>query len=150
MENMITKFAKKENFYDYTNERAWWILDAEGKTLGRIATQIAHVLRGKHKTIFSPHVDTGDFVIVINAEKITVTGNKDINKIYHRHTGYPGGIKSIKFYELLEKHPNRAIFAAVKGMMPKNALNRRSLLRLKVYNGLNHPHQSHQLKTLSS
>ena len=146
---MITKFAKKEEFHNGTNSRAWWILDAEGKTLGRMATKIAHVLRGKHKPIFSSHVDTGDFVIVINAEKVKVSGNKELDKIYYRHTGYPGGIKSTKFHELLEKNPQKIVKGAVKGMMPKNALNRRSLLRLKVYNGSKHPHQSEQMNILS-
>tara|TARA_Y100001970_G_C14056822_1_gene762028 strand:- start:281 stop:724 length:444 start_codon:yes stop_codon:yes gene_type:complete len=146
---MITKFAKKEEFYDGTSPRNWWIIDATGKTLGRMATKISHILRGKHKTIFSSHVDTGDYVIVINAEKVEVSGKKEIEKMYYRHTGYPGGIKSTKFNELLEKHPSRIIVGAVKGMMPKNALNRRSLLRLKVYKGNVHPHQSQQLKTLS-
>ena len=146
---MITKFAKKEEFYNGINPRCWWLIDAEGKTLGRIATKIAHILRGKHKTIFSSHVDTGDFVIVINAEKVHISGKKEQDKMYYRHTGYPGGIKSSKYYELMEKHPNRIIMGAVKGMMPKNALNRRSLLRLKVYSGSEHPHQTHQLKTLN-
>jgi len=149
MDTMITSFAKKEDFYNGTNPREWWIVDAEGKTLGRMATKIAHILRGKHKTIFSSHVDTGDFVIVINAEKVHVSGKKEQDKMYYRHTGYPGGIKSSKYYELMEKHPNRIIMGAVKGMMPKNALNRRSLLRLKVYSGSKHPHQSQQVKTLN-
>ena len=148
MENMNTKFAKKEEFYNGTNPRSWWIIDAEGKTLGRMATKIAHVLRGKHKTFFSSHVDTGDFVIVTNAEKVHVSGKKELEKMYYKHTGYPGGIKSSKYYELMEKHPNRIIIGAVKGMMPKNALSRRSLTRLKVYIGSEHPHQSQQVKTL--
>jgi|TARA_B100000029_G_C17021106_1_gene758608 large subunit ribosomal protein L13 len=146
---MKTKFAKKEDFYNGTCKRAWWIVDAESKTLGRLATKIADTLRGKHKVIFSPHVDTGDFVIVVNAEKILVTGNKDEDKMYYRHTGYPGGIKSTKFYELQEKHPERIIEGAVKGMMPKNALNRRTLLRLKVYAGSTHPHESQEPQPLN-
>ena len=146
---MKTKFAKKEDFYNGTCRRDWWIVDAEGKTLGRVATRIAHALRGKHKAIFSPHVDTGDFVIVVNAEKIHVSGNKDEHKMYYRHTGYPGGIKSTKFYELQKKYPERILEGAVKGMMPKNALNRRSLLRLKVYAGANHPHESQQPQPLN-
>ena len=100
---MKTKFAKKEDFYNGTHQRAWWIVDAEGKTLGRVATRIAQALRGKHKAIFSPHVDTGDFVVVVNAEKIQISGNKDKDKMYFRHTGYPGGIKSTRFYELQKK-----------------------------------------------
>ena len=146
---MKTKFAKKEDFYNGTCRRDWWIVDAEGKTLGRVATRIAHALRGKHKAIFSPHVDTGDFVIVVNAEKIHVSGNKDEDKMYYRHTGYPGGIKSTKFDELQKKHPERILEGAVKGMMPKNALNRRSLIRLKVYAGATHPHESQQPQPLN-
>ena len=146
---MKTKFAKKEEFYNGTYRRDWWIVDAEGKTLGRVATRIAHALRGKHKAIFSPHVDTGDFVIVVNAEKIHVSGKKDEDKMYYRHTGYPGGIKSTKFYELQKKHPERILEGAVKGMMPKNALNRRSLHRLKVYAGATHPHESQQPQPLN-
>ena len=119
-------------------------MDVEGKTLVRVATRIAHALRGKHKTIFSPHVDTGDFVVVVNAEKINVSGNKDEDKMYYRHTGYPGGIKSTKFYELQKKHPERILEGAVKGMMPTNALTRRSLLRLKVYTGATPPHAYQQ------
>jgi len=95
---MNTKFARKEDIYNGTHPRAWWIVDAEGRTLGRLATQIAHVLRGKHKTLFTPHVDTGDFVIVVNAEKIHVSGKKNDDKMYYHHTGYPGGIKSAKFF----------------------------------------------------
>ena len=106
---MKTRFAKKEDFHNGTCQRAWWIVDAEGLTLGRVATRIAHALRGKHKAIFSPHVDTGDFVIVVNAEKIHVSGNKEKDKMYHRHTGYPGGIKSTKYYELQKKHPERIV-----------------------------------------
>ena len=146
---MKTKFAKKEDFYNGTCRRDWWIVDAEGKTLGRVATRIAHALRGKHKAIFSPHVDTGDFVIVVNAEKIHVSGKKDEDKMYYRHTGYPGGSKSTKFYELQKKHPERILEGAGKGMMPKNALNRRSLHRLKVYAGATHPHDSQQPQPLN-
>ena len=145
---MDTRFAKKEDFFNGTHPRSWWIVDAKGKTMGRMATKIAQVLRGKHKAIFSSHVDTGDFVIVINAKNIHVSGKKEDEKIYYRHTGYPGGIKSSKFYELIEKHPNRIVEGAVKGMMPQNALNRRSFLRLKVYNGSEHPHKSQQPKPL--
>ncbi|MDP6488715.1 MAG: 50S ribosomal protein L13, partial [SAR324 cluster bacterium] len=117
---MNTKFARKEDFYNGTNPRVWWVVDAEGQTLGRMATKIAHVLRGKHKVLFSPHVDTGDFVIVVNAEKIHVSGKKEEDKMYYHHTGYPGGIKSAKYIELQEKHPERIVEGAVKGMMPKN------------------------------
>ena len=145
---MITEFAKKEDFINGKHHRSWWIVDAKGKTLGRMATKIAHILRGKHKAIFSSHVDTGDFVIVVNAEKVHISGKKEDEKMYFRHTGYPGGIKSHKFSQLLEKHPHRIVEGAVKGMMPKNALNRRSLSRLKVYNGSEHPHQVQELKNL--
>ena len=141
---MKTKFAKKEDFYNGTCRRAWWIVDAEGKTLGRVATRIAHALRGKHKAIFSPHVDTGDFVIVVNAEKIHVSGKKDEDKMYYRHTGYPGGIKSTKFYELQKKHPERILEGAVKGMMPKNKLSRSMMTKLKIYAGSEHPHSAQQ------
>ena len=146
---MNTKFARKEDFYNGTHPRAWWIVDAEGRTLGRLATQIAHVLRGKHKTLFSPHVDTGDFVIVVNAEKIHVSGKKNEDKMYYHHTGFPGGIKSASYYELQEKHPERIVEGAVKGMMPKNALNRRTLKRLKVFTGSEHPHESQQPQPLN-
>lgn len=146
---MKTKFARKEDFYNGTNPRVWWVVDAEGQTLGRMATKIAHVLRGKHKVLFSPHVDTGDFVIVVNAEKIHVSGKKEEDKMYYHHTGYPGGIKSAKYIELQEKHPERIVEGAVKGMMPKNTLNRRSLLRLKVYTGSEHPHESQQPQPLN-
>ena len=146
---MNTKFARKEDFYNGTHQRAWWIVDAEGRTLGRLATQIAHVLRGKHKTLFSPHVDTGDFVIVVNAEKIHVSGKKYEEKMYYHHTGYPKGIKSARFYDLQEKYPERIVEGAVKGMMPKNALNRRTFQCLKVYTGSEHPHESEQPQPLN-
>jgi large subunit ribosomal protein L13 len=146
---MNTKFARKEEFYNGTHSRDWWIVNAEGMTLGRMATKISHVLRGKHKAFFSPHVDTGDFVIVVNAEKIHVSGKKNVEKMYYHHTGYPGGIKSSKFYELQEKHPERIVEGAVKGMMPKNGLNRRTIRRLKVYSGSEHPHESQQPRPLN-
>ena len=145
---MNTKFARKEDFYNGKTPRVWWLVDAEGLTLGRMATKIANVLRGKHKALFSPHVDTGDFVVVVNAGKIRVSGKKEEAKMYYRHTGYPGGIKSSKYYELQEKYPERIVEGAVKGMLPKNALNRRSIRRLKVYAGSNHPHEAHQPQTL--
>ena len=146
---MKTRFAKKEDFFNGTSKRSWWIVDAQGKTLGRLATRIAHTLRGKHKAVFSPHVDTGDFVIVVNAEKIHVSGKKDKDKMYYRHTGYPGGIKSTRLNELRKKHPERILEIAVKGMMPKNALNRRALHRLKVYVGTTHPHESQKPQPLN-
>ena len=116
------------------------VVDGEGKTLGRIATEISRVLRGKHKPIYTPHVDTGDFVVVVNAEKVHLTGKKIKDKIYYRHTGYPGGLKSARAEELLAKKPTDLVYKAVKGMMPKNALNRISLHKLKIYTGTEHPH----------
>lgn len=123
-----------------TVDRKWYVVDAEGQTLGRMASQIAHILRGKHKPIYTPHVDTGDFVIVVNADKINVTGNKGTQKMYRRHSGYPGGLKSITFNEMMEKDPTRAIYFAVKGMLPHNRLGRAMLKKLKVYAGPDHPH----------
>ncbi len=128
--------------------REWYVVDASGKTLGRLATEIARILRGKHKPQYTPHVDVGDFVIVINAEKIAVTGRKLDQKRYYRHSGYPGGLRSITLRRLLEKHPERVIRLAVKGMLPKNRLGRRMLKKLKVYAGPEHPHQAQQPKPL--
>ena len=128
--------------------REWWVVDAEGKTLGRLASEIAQVLRGKHKPTFSPHVDGGDFVIVTNCEKIAVTGNKMDTVRYYSHSRYPGGLKSRTMREQLERHPDRVIFAAVKGMMPKTKLGRAQMKKLKVYAGSEHPHEAQQPKTL--
>ncbi len=125
-------------------ERSWFVVDAEGQTLGRFASNVAQILRGKHKPIFSPSVDCGDYVVVINAEKIAVTGRRLEQKIYYHHSGYPGGIKSISLKDQLEKHPERVIQSAVKGMLPKNALGRKMLKKLKVYAGANHPHEAQQ------
>src|SRR3954451_708257 len=129
-------------------ERGWYVVDAEGKTLGRLAPQIADVLRGKRKPTYTPHVDVGDFVIVVNAEKIAVTGNKRESKRYWRHSGYPGGIRSRTLGELLEQRPEEVIRKAVKGMLPRNRLARQQLRKLKVYAGPEHPHQAQQPKTL--
>ncbi len=129
-------------------EREWYVVDATGKTLGRLSTRVAHILRGKHKPIYSPSVDTGDHVIVINAEKIHVTGRKLDQKIYYHHTGYPGGIKEITLRNLLQKHPTRVIRHAVRGMLPKNRLGRRMFKKLKVYAGPDHPHVAQQPKPL--
>jgi large subunit ribosomal protein L13 len=118
----------------------WYIVDATGKTLGRLATRLATVLRGKHKPIYTPHMDTGDYVIVVNAEKIAVTGNKVKDKTYYRHSGYPGGIKSITFEKLLQEHPERILQLAVKRMLPKGALGSAMFSKLKVYAGKEHPH----------
>lgn len=129
-------------------KRDWYIIDASGKVLGRVATEIARRLRGKHKAEFTPHVDTGDYIVVINAEKITVTGRKFKEKMYYRHTGFPGGIKSISFDKLQEKNPVRIIELAVKGMLPKNILGREMYRKLKVYAGSEHPHAAQQPKQL--
>jgi len=140
---------KKEQYLkggDLNHE--WFQVDATGKTLGRLATEIAKVLQGKHKPIFTPHVDTGDYVVVVNADKIKVTGKKLTDKIYHHHTGYPGGIRSISAQALMEKDPTAMVCKAVKGMMPKNKLNRDSLNKLKVYAGAEHPHMNHNPKPL--
>ncbi len=126
----------------------WYVVDAAGKTLGRIATEIAHRLRGKHKPEYTPHMDTGDFIIVVNAEKVVVTGNKGKGKIYHSYTGYIGGLKSISFDKLIQKAPERTIEFAVKGMLPKNPLGRAMFRKLKVYAGTEHPHTAQQPKAL--
>ena len=129
-------------------EQSWFVVDATGKTLGRMASEIASRLRGKHKPEFTPHTDTGDFIVVVNAEKVHVTGNKAKAKIYHHHTGYPGGLKSISFEKLIEKAPEQAIELAVKGMLPKNPLGRAMARKLKVYSGSEHPHAAQQPKAL--
>jgi large subunit ribosomal protein L13 len=128
--------------------RDWFVVDADGKTLGRMATEIARRLRGKHKTIYTPHVDTGDYIVVINADKIRVTGNKLKDKMYYHHTGYIGGIKSISLGKQLDKAPERVIQSAVKGMLPKNPLGRSMFGKLKVYAGAEHPHTAQQPKVL--
>ncbi len=129
-------------------KRDWYIVDAEGKTLGRLATEIARRLRGKHKPTYTPHVDTGDYIIVINAEKIHTTGDKLNKKIYHHHTGYIGNLKSETLKERLERYPERAIEAAVKGMLPKNPLGRAMFKKMKVFAGSEHPHTAQQPKVL--
>ncbi len=137
--------------YNATNQTAthnWYLVDATGKTLGRLASEIARRLRGKHKAEFTPHVDTGDFIVVINASQITVTGNKSKDKIYYSHSGYPGGIKQITFEKLLAKNPERVIEKAVKGMLPKNPLGRDVYRKLKVYAGADHPHAAQQPQKL--
>jgi len=122
--------------------RRWWVIDASGKTLGKLATEAAILLRGKNKPIYSTHLDTGDFVVVINAAKVHVTGKKAEDKIYYHHTNYPGGLRSTTFAKLLDKHPTRVIEHAVKGMLPRNRQGRAMLRRLKVYAGNTHPHQA--------
>ena len=128
--------------------REWFLIDAEGKTLGRMASEIAFRLRGKHKPEFTPHVDTGDYIVVVNAEKVAVTGNKLNDKMYHHHTGYVGNLKSIKLKDMLAKQPERVIEKAVKGMLPKNTLGRDMYRKLKVYAGPTHPHEAQEPKAL--
>jgi large subunit ribosomal protein L13 len=129
-------------------EREWFVVDASGKTLGRLATEVARILRGKHKPIYSPMIDVGDYVIVVNAEKIRVTGRKLTQKFYYRHSGYPGGFKQVSLRDMLARHPTRVIEYAVWGMLPKNALGRRMFKKLKVYAGPDHPHQAQNPKPL--
>jgi large subunit ribosomal protein L13 len=129
-------------------QRDWYVVDAEGKTLGRLATQIADILRGKRKPEYTPHCDTGDFVVVINAEKIRVTGKKMEQKLYWRHSGYPGGIRSRTLAEMLERQPEEVMRKAVKGMLPRNKLGRAQLRKLKIYAGTDHPHTAQQPKTI--
>ena len=140
---MKTVSAKKEEV-----SRKWYVVDASEKTLGRVGTGSANRRRGKHKASFTPHVDTGDYIIVVNAEKVRVTGRKTTDKTYYHHTGFPGGIKSITFDKLIDKAPERVIETAVKGMMPKNKLSRAMLTKLKVYAGSNHPHAAQQPEVL--
>ena len=128
--------------------RAWYVVDAEGKVLGRLATEIARVVRGKHKPHFTPHLDTGDFVIVINAEKVRLTGNKLEGKMYYKHSGYTGSLKATPAGKMLEKHPERVIMHAVRGMLPKNRLGRKLLTKVKVYKGSKHPHEAQKPEVL--
>ena len=141
---MKTYSAKPESV-----QRDWYVVDAEGKTLGRMAAEIASRLRGKHKPEFTPHVDTGDYIVVINAEKVAVTGNKAKDKMYYHHTGYVGNLKSISFEKLIEKAPERAVQSAVKGMLPRGPLGRALFKKLKVYAGAEHPHSAQQPKELN-
>ena len=140
---MKTFSAKSE-----TVQRDWYVVDASGKTLGRLSTELARRLRGKHKPVYTPHVDTGDYLVVINAEKIAVTGKKLSDKLYHRFTGYIGNLKTQNLATVLETHPERAIEIAVKGMLPKNPLGRAMYRKLKVYAGPNHPHTAQQPQAL--
>ena len=140
---MKTFIAKSE-----TVQRDWYLVDASGKTLGRLSAELAHRLRGKHKPIYTPHVDAGDYMIVINAEKIAVTGNKLADKKYHRFTGYIGNLKTETLGQALERHPERVIEIAVKGMLPKNPLGRAMFRKLKVYKGAEHPHAAQQPQVL--
>ena len=131
-------------------ERRWYVVDADGKTLGRLASQIAHVLRGKHKPTYSPHMDLGDHIVVINAEKIRVTGRKAEQKVYYRHTGYPGGLRTTTYEDMLNKHPERILRTAIKGMMPNNILGRQMFKKLRVYAGPDHGHAAQQPEAKSA
>lgn len=141
---MKTFSAKAESV-----SRDWFVVDANGKTLGRLASEIAHRLRGKHKAEYTPHVDTGDYIVVVNAEKIRVTGAKSTDKMYYHHTGYPGGIRSISFEKLIDKAPERVLQRAIKGMLPRNPLGRAMFSKLKVYAGSEHPHAAQQPQPLN-
>lgn len=132
-----------------TAQNDWYVIDAEGKTLGRMAAEIAHRLRGKHKPEYTPHVDTGDYIIVVNAEKVSVTGKKATDKLYRHHTGFPGGLKTRTFKEMIEKAPEDVVKLAVKGMMPRNPLGRAMLRKLKIYTGAQHPHGAQNPAKLS-
>jgi large subunit ribosomal protein L13 len=140
---MKTYVAKPESV-----QRDWFVVDADGKTLGRIATEIAHRLRGKHKAEYTPHVDTGDYIVVVNAEKVTVTGNKAKNKMYYSHTGFPGGIKEINIEKLIAKKPEMVLEKAIKGMLPRGPLGREMFRKLKVYAGPEHKHTAQQPQVL--
>ncbi|MBS7326939.1 MAG: 50S ribosomal protein L13 [Thiopseudomonas sp.] len=140
---MKTFSAKPE-----TVKRDWYVIDAEGQTLGRLATEVARRLRGKHKPEYTPHVDTGDYIVIINAEKVRVTGNKTTDKMYYSHTGFPGGIKEISFEKLIIRAPERVIEGAVKGMLPKGPLGRDMYRKMKVYAGTEHPHAAQQPQEL--
>jgi len=141
---MSTQVVKQSDI-----KRSWYVVDLQDQVLGRAATEIARVLRGKHKAVYSPSVDAGDFVIVLNADKVKLTGNKMADKMYYRHTGYPGGIRSANAAQLLEKKPEELIRKAVKGMLPKNTLGRQMFKKLKVYVGAEHPHSAQQPKELA-
>jgi len=141
---MKTISAKAE-----TVQRSWYVIDAEGQTLGRLATEVARRLRGKHKTEYTPHVDTGDYIVVVNAEKVIVTGRKASDKTYYRHTGHPGGLKEATFTQMIERSPEKVIELAVKGMLPRNPLGRAMYRKLKVYAGQEHPHDAQQPETLT-
>jgi large subunit ribosomal protein L13 len=141
---MKTIFAKKTDVL-----QSWHVVDADGLVVGRLASQVAKVLRGKNKPIFTPHVDTGDYVIIINADKVRFTGNKLDQKTYYHHTGYPGGIKEEVAKDIMKKTPERILYAAIRGMLPKNRLGRQQLSKLKVYSGPDHPHKAQNPETLN-
>ena len=129
-------------------ERNWWVIDARGMTLGRLASKVAPFLRGKHKPYFTPHLDTGDYIIIVNADKIHVTGKRMDQKIYYRHSGYPGGLKQMTLREMMKRRPTRPVKLAIKGMLPKGPLGRQMMKKLKVYAGPQHPHQAQQPQAL--
>lgn len=129
-------------------ERKWFIVDAEGKTLGRLASEVAKILRGKHKPIYTPHVDTGDHVIIVNAEKVVLTGKKLDQKMYRRHSGYPGGLKEIPYRRFMAEKPEKAVYEAIRGMLPHNRLGRKMIKKLRVYRGTEHPHQAQKPEVL--
>jgi large subunit ribosomal protein L13 len=133
---------------DISEAQKWFVIDANGLTLGRLATEVAHILRGKHKAIYSPHMDTGDNVIVINAEKIVVTGKKVTDKVYYSHSGYPGGFKVTSFADRIKRHPTWPVYDAVRGMLPHNRLGRAMIKKLRVYEGAEHPHAAQQPEEL--
>jgi len=134
---MKTIFVKPKDI-----ERKWWLVDADGKTLGRLASRISTVLRGKHKPVYAPHMETGDYVVVVNAEKVKITGNKREQKVYYRHSGYPGGLKTTSLKDMMDKYPDRVVRQAVWGMLPHNRYGRHLLKRLRIYAGNDHPHQA--------
>ncbi|HHV83425.1 MAG TPA: 50S ribosomal protein L13 [Tepidanaerobacter syntrophicus] len=141
---MSTFMAKKEEV-----KRDWYVIDAAGKPLGRIAAQVVTILRGKHKPIYTPHVDTGDYVVIVNADKVILTGKKMENKVYYHHTNYPGGIKSESFESLINRAPEQVLYKAVWGMLPHNTLGRKMIKKLKIYSGDKHPHEAQQPKALN-
>ena len=140
---MKTVFVKPQ-----TVERKWFLIDADGKILGRVAARVASILRGKEKAIFAPHQEVGDYVVIVNADKIVVSGNKARDKLYHHHSGYPGGLRTENFGEVSEKHPELPLELAIKGMLPKGPLGRKLLKNVKIYSGAGHPHAAQNLQTL--
>ena len=148
---LVRLFSRMKTYSAKPGEitREWYLVDADGQTLGRLATLIADTLRGKRKPVYTPHVDTGDFVVVVNAEKVVVTGNKLDQKMYYRHSGFPGGIKSRTLREQLDRRPTEVLRSAVKGMLPKNKLARQQITKLKIYAGPEHPHESQNPQPLN-
>jgi large subunit ribosomal protein L13 len=146
--NLGQNFMKTYSANEQSVKRDWYVVDADGKTLGRLASELATRLRGKHKPVYTPHADTGDYIVVINAEKVKVTGNKAKDKMYYRHSGFPGGIKEANFEKLIARKPEMVIETAVKGMLPHNPLGRAMFRKLKVYAGAEHPHTAQQPQPL--